>query len=477
MALAGTMAFGFGAVWAVVWSLIVGWIGTLVIKSPQTPMESLVVRSDGVPVIRSYSAILRDPYRYRDLQGNTIVPSKDEVWLNGAGLPGRPHSYLPPWGLLWSERIVSFADDLIPPNYWYLIHDGERDGAAYFVGYNSKTNTRLGFIGTAGFRADMVPAGERFRIPIGVMRNLRYFHPPNSFAVMVTRTETHIPLLLVAANRLYEVDLKERSVRVAFEEPAQRVLNFSGISSYSDFKMSAVSMWAVRTDDEVVFLKINGEKVKTVTIPAELRDKDFSWYELSDGRALALLYPTVALLDPNSQQTLLWLSERGEVEKMEQIDLVQFCYDEGEQEKNVALSNLAVAWICPAPAVIDLFIGAVPMFNQGTVPDSFGRLLLQLVKDIWPGLLAIHLFGFLAAWVCWRRAKRFALPQGERIAWAVFVFWFGLPGLIGFLFHQRWPVRERCPKCSEQVPVDRDACAACDTVFPEPALKGIEVLA
>ena len=53
----------------------------------------------------------------------------------------------------------------------------------------------------------------------------------------------------------------------------------------------------------------------------------------------------------------------------------------------------------------------------------------------------------------------------------------GLPGLVGYLFHRRWPVLEACPACGRTVPRDRDACAACGTEFPPPPLKGIEVFA
>src|SRR4030067_683646 len=71
----------------------------------------------------------------------------------------------------------------------------------------------------------------------------------------------------------------------------------------------------------------------------------------------------------------------------------------------------------------------------------------------WPGLLISLVLSAGALWVCVRRQRQYALPWTP--IWAVFVFVFGIPGLLGYLFHRAWPVREECPACGEPSPHDR----------------------
>jgi hypothetical protein len=80
----------------------------------------------------------------------------------------------------------------------------------------------------------------------------------------------------------------------------------------------------------------------------------------------------------------------------------------------------------------------------------------------------------LTIW-CYRRHGLYS--EYGALAWAIFVFLFGAPGLIGYLLHRHWPVTEKCQHCGKITPLDRGACLHCGTEFPLPALKGIEVFA
>jgi hypothetical protein len=87
----------------------------------------------------------------------------------------------------------------------------------------------------------------------------------------------------------------------------------------------------------------------------------------------------------------------------------------------------------------------------------------------------VSLLSVILAVLCWRRNRQYFQPASG--LWFVFVLLMGLPGLVGYLFHRRWPVQEACPACGRLVPRDRDACAACGKEFPAPQPKGIEVFA
>ena len=51
-------------------------------------------------------------------------------------------------------------DERDPSVTWFFVHDGQPQGAGYFVGYERVSNRRVGFIGLAGFRSHSVPAAE-----------------------------------------------------------------------------------------------------------------------------------------------------------------------------------------------------------------------------------------------------------------------------------------------------------------------------
>jgi predicted amidophosphoribosyltransferase len=59
----------------------------------------------------------------------------------------------------------------------------------------------------------------------------------------------------------------------------------------------------------------------------------------------------------------------------------------------------------------------------------------------------------------------------------IFVLLGGIPALLGYLWHRRWPVLEPCPACGQVVPRDREQCARCGVEFPVPKRHGIEVFA
>jgi hypothetical protein len=83
--------------------------------------------------------------------------------------------------------------------------------------------------------------------------------------------------------------------------------------------------------------------------------------------------------------------------------------------------------------------------------------------------------GVAAAAVYCRRQKRFGLPIQP--AWVAFVLLLGLPGLAGYYWHRRWPVRLPCPTCGTAAPRDREACIECAAEFPPPPKNGLEVFA
>jgi len=135
--------------------------------------------------------------------------------------------------------------------------------------------------------------------------------------------------------------------------------------------------------------------------------------------------------------------------------------------------------LLPSP----LFLGWEELFmrpmqnihnGNGNATDYLGALVYDRTAIVstmtFVGVLSI----LLAVW-CFNRNRRYS--NRPAIAWAIFVLITGVPGFIGYLLHCRWPVLVRCTHCGQKTPRDRDACLKCNTAFPPPALKGIEVIA
>ena len=79
--------------------------------------------------------------------------------------------------------------------------------------------------------------------------------------------------------------------------------------------------------------------------------------------------------------------------------------------------------------------------------------------------------------VGWWLGRRYRLPVGARLGWALIHLVFGLPGLLAFLSVQEWPAREACPNCKRLRVVNRARCEHCGGEFAPPEKTGTEVFA
>jgi ABC-type transport system involved in multi-copper enzyme maturation permease subunit len=81
----------------------------------------------------------------------------------------------------------------------------------------------------------------------------------------------------------------------------------------------------------------------------------------------------------------------------------------------------------------------------------------------------------LCAIAGWWLGRRHNLTLRAQVAWGIFHFLFGLPGLLAFLAVQEWPAREPCPNCRKLRAVNREQCEYCAADFAPPAKTGIEI--
>ena len=195
----------------------------------------------------------------------------------------------------WPRRIVPLADDRRPPVYWYFVHDGKLDGSGYFVGYDSYSKARVGYIGLDGFRPDEPPAAERIAVDgrlmaAGTVFAARYFYQAGAEPYYGQGART---LQMASDNSILEVDLRRRAVRKQMEYGG-----ILGLGSYSrpipppanatdDVELHARRQFLiVRTSEHLIVTDLAGRMHASYPLPEEFRDKPLTFWEISDGKAL-----------------------------------------------------------------------------------------------------------------------------------------------------------------------------------------------
>lgn len=481
--LAALLAVGF----SIAWGVAVFWCVAVAQQFVQAGgiRRDTIVLADGTPVVQSYSIRNFPDITLETLEGKPLPPITRQGTMRGTSLP-IPHSRRPLWlGLDWQQRVRSFTDaDVRPLVYWHLIHDGESDGGAYFVGYDCRNKLCVGYMGRSGFQRHKPagdecfqtngPPGSFFR---GGLVNGRSYHwrdDEDPSGADDAGRMPHWVVDMICGDQLLEVDLHNRSVRVLLEEPGLQSVGAVQPAASKQFQQKTSppreDLLAVRTESEVLILDSGGTLRRRYVIPDVLKAESFDFFELGESGAMAnvnrYLYRAAARED-----RFVWFDNEGEVQSDKSVHLPM----SGSLDHTQAMAYLMDVG-APVPALVTpmvLFVLPLSYVESRESPD-YPSAMGAVVSDTWPALVAVNLLGVALAWVCYRRQRQ--CGQGWTWAWVGFVFLFGLPGLIGYLFHRGWPARQPCPSCSQPAPRDRESCFECWEEFPQPAPKGIEVL-
>ena len=471
--LACLVAIGTGVVicFAVVWSVPIGEQ----LLGPEKTRQSLLIQEDGTPLISS------SPSAYRSQAGYTLegveVPGDEPIRaLYGASFPALRTQQPALFSLGWELRIVTFADDRRPATYWYFVHDGKLDGSGCFVGFDSASKSRVGYIGARGFRLDQPPPEER--IPVDGRLLARgaafgrtvYLGDREPYYGWGVRT-VHI----ISADRLLEVDLRKRSIRTVMEHgdmlgvsELSRPLSPPAKENSDDTRLWR-SYVAIRTPDRVFLLDKTRHTQRSYLLPPQVGLGRLAFYEIADGLALVDVPRDI---EGDTWHDLFWIDTAGKTLRHEEVLL---------ETASILDRPKAAAWIGAGPVWSPIVVLVlVPLVWLESSHDLGQELTLvqayqRAVEDTWLPLVTLFAVAGAMAWLCYRRQRRYAQPWTA--VWVTFVFLGGIPALLGYLWHRRWPVRLPCPACQQRVPRDRPQCPECGTEFPLPASKGTEVFA
>lgn len=474
--LAGTLAAGFGTVWGVlaVWAVQVGEH----VAGFERRSESLFFLNDATPRVLATDGGDR---QYFDLEHRPVSPPADDMVITGVErlhLPAcmpirarwRQHA--------WDQRIRWFTDGQSPAMHWYFCSDGRPDGFGYFVGYDSKTNACVGFLGLAGLRAEPLSAEEM--IPFGGDqrgREQRVFnavqnyddaaYPMHMFYPMPTTPGSVSPwdvYVFGRDGRLCHADLRKQTVDTVLDGSV-----FRSVGLGDDCREKLLLVPIVRTDDAVMVLEANGRVTKRFPIPDALHGRDLEFVATAGDGVMCWHSPRHSLATEVDYQ-IYWVSPNGSTREAKTT--LRWV---GDSVNQPVLFGVEV----PVPAVV---LGSVAVQRPRELLEhgmaaTYGEGLGQAVSEYRPAIAIAFVISLVLAVLCYRRQVRYGARGVERVVWPLFVLVLGLPGWIGYRFGRAWPLLDTCPTCRAAVPRDRAECLRCAADFPGPVLKGTEVFA
>ncbi|MBX9791080.1 MAG: hypothetical protein K2Y37_19345 [Pirellulales bacterium] len=463
------LAFVIGTGALLIWFTGAMWITTMVEQwlAKSQPYVVLTITKQGEPLL---GWVEYDPpsrvQHYRTLDGQEPNNFNGIGSAQTAGLPRAPET---PELLSWNQRLAPFASGTSDRREaWYLVHDGaELSGHAYFVGYDDRTRSRIGFLSRGGFRMDLPPAEEQYVVdrPLGYYSG--GYATAQSSRISVSSSVRHVNaenetlIYLIDETGLFVVGLDKRSV-AKVPLPGQP-LSVAHLSVPVTVKSEAQAGQEERTievnedrvlvllSDRIEMLDWQNRTLLSTPLPEAARDRTID-YHLCEGNRVVL---QVAQKLERRKPDLFWFDAEGKLERQQSVELPPYW------NEHLGAMAWAPALAFPTPAIVPLLWWL--SVREFTLVELTPTIVLQLA------------FSAVSAWLVYRHAKRYA-DRGAAI-WALFAVVFGLPALVGYLLHRTWSHRARCANCAAIVPRDRLKCSACEAEFLTPALQGIEVFA
>jgi len=462
--LAAVVGLGLQVAYALAVLFCIG-IGTQLIRSDWF-QEQLEVRADGTPTLVSYSS---NPWQQsvRTLDGTPLndvsLPKLQTAELLG---PSRPP--LLPIRRSWAGRVwpAGMADSL--RTAWFFVHDGRIDGHGYYVGFDVKSNRRVGYIGRNGFQTGLPTSEACFPVNGRILQKSVRLDP--------------LRVYLLSANRVIEIDCSRRSVRTVLEANGvisigliHRTRPHVEISTEEPSAYEENAALVVRTSTSVWTVNLSSGARQVYPIPAGIHRDTIRFWRLADSAKAAIMVDEHKAARNTTVADLYWMRPGGKPYRHERVTLRRSGVGWDAMDPRLASILQAVPILVPLFWTLGTFVvGPLQTLGSSDVPD-YWHAVSKTMATAWPALLITLVLAAVAAWLCMRRQRRYALRWTR--TWAVVVVLLGVPMWLGYLLQRVWPALIACPTCNVPAPRDRNACAYCGKPFPASAPRGTEVFA
>jgi hypothetical protein len=351
--LAAVLALGFAPLWGFVASTLVEW------ALPSKPRSSsFMIRPDGTPLLMQMDPA-NHSYVLTDMNGQPVDDNVSDAslpWVNLASLGSEHRSEH-----TWRQRIREFSDLRSRPTHWYAISNGQPQGRIYFVGYDVASKYRVGFIAKDGFRESPPPPEDCFLLCgnggaiddcVASLQPNRTYNRWGNTAYSISaggESKDFNPwqlYVLGGEQKLYQIDLRTRTVNVVFTAP-----HLESCGLYA--KDSKSPTWLiVRTDREVLMLNGQHKVERTYTIPAELASRSFRWAEVAPNQALATWTKYSLTVTEYGAEAVVWFDQTGQITRRET-----------GPAQTIARLNTTISLACPIFVVITLVVTCIYPFE------------------------------------------------------------------------------------------------------------------
>ncbi len=395
------------------------------VKLPPEQQPTTIGISDGRPLLWHADYGLGS-WEFRSPDGQPVKVREKQPFASGVHLFTNDEVTVSNFGG-WST--VGFVIDRNYTEPWFFIQETVgQNVTGYFVAYSSRTRLPTLYLGANGQSATLPSPDQRFQLLRGnwdVVTDEGNVLASYSYAVSGFATAGRISILTKSG--LEYVDIKARTVsRVV----ASDNLSSLGSTRQQEFVHGYLSQKTLSDDDPMLVrssdtvFQIDHEKIATrYTIPESLRKKWFTAYPVD---ANTIYYATTLGTERRASfnpRNLFECDGSGGIRKTWNVSQPP---KEFYSHRN--LDYLAIAAIFPTPLHI---VGSLVALNPTEGIDR-----AELIREVWPSFLVVLLCGILSAIGAWQLSPRFS-GAPVQWGWLIFVFVFGLPGLVGYLMHFR----------------------------------------
>ena len=480
------LSVGGAMVWWWVVQLSVMWVVQQINKGHgEAEWQQIAFQPSGEPFVHFYRGrgpgepIVEEPDEYRTLDGEPVTLTANELQVAHErvmslgklttglrfGVSGTSRQWSEaPIPLPWSLRCVLVSDAWRPGmgtarGRWFLVWPDRPAGSAYFVEYDVRTATCLGYLGRNGRSPTVPPIEDQFlawdangrdaALVINGSNNFSHPFPPiaNLISMLDPDDESAAGLLWLTPDRkqLYAVNLTRHTVSLLRTMPDELLRDVITESKRYDAlrRVRTVLRWPNRLE----FLASELRDNQIVMLPHELHDLDFRLSELQAGGYVAVYQSQPWRRGARSLDfDLLWFNEQGVVSQRRTF--------------SQPLGDWSHYWepehfLSPVSMMPLVLLRLNDQVWRDTVHDENSKPIRRpdepLTWDTWwkslrvivsfnPWRYMLCLFsGVPFAIACWWRLRRFGTSRFERLSWPVLVYVFGLVGWIAFKTHRDWP--------------------------------------
>jgi len=418
------------------------WVGWNIVQptKPYTSTNYGFLKSGEVVVITSQANWYKSVVT---LDGKEVQPVNKasfdwQDFLNGAYLSIRDY---PNYDYYRSPR--SYFDFMYVyggPYSWFYVQKEKR-----YVAYDRINKLLSGYMGPGGFAtpADETKAG--------------HFDKPEN-------TRAWSDSIIIANNGAYVANFMAQTVKNIYP-PAPGETITSASQLYPDNGSSeGPKNYVVATPKNLVLLPEGKPSLQIPEVP-NIRDYQLiQVYQLPGGAKYILLYSPQ---NPKKTQNLLReISSNGVVISQRELPNIK------EEKAGISFT----AWTRGAldPLGARLWGQALLGVNGNTMSKPLWRLAPETRAyqlKFWYASLAASIVCFVLVQIPLRRIQF----SGQRIRWSIFVFLFGVGGLLTFYIVQNWPRRVACASCQKKRSTERETCEHCGSSWPAPTRDGTEI--